>query len=452
MNNKDINIKSMTSKKPWVLILGFALPLMLGNIFQQLYTFTDTMVVGKALGYKALAALGATEWLVFMVFGFIQGLTHGFSIVLSHRFGSKDYLGLRKAFINAVYIIIIFSAVLTISGQIIIFPILKLINAPGEIIELSRVYLQILFLGIPVVMSYNLFAAILRALGNSKTPLHAMIISSVCNVILDIIFVFVLNWGIKGVAFATIIAQILSSLYCFAAIRKIEILRLEEGDTQIDINLCIKQIKLGLPMGALNVVTAAGGLVVQSVVNGFGIIFIAGFTAANKLYGLLEIAASSYGYAIATYTGQNFGAGLISRIRKGLKAANIIGTLTALVMSAIMLLLGKPILSLFVSGDKTTVSSIIQTGYHFLTVLSIFFPLLYILYIMRSCLQGMGKTISPLLSSITQLIMRVLCAVILTSFIGEKGVFYGEIFAWIGADIILVISYYVNINKTPQKP
>jgi Na+-driven multidrug efflux pump len=247
---------------------------------------------------------------------------------------------------------------------------------------------------------------------------------------------------ILGFAVPLMLGNVFQQLYAFTDTMVI--------GNALDIKLCLRQIKLGLPMGTLNIVTSVGGLVVQSVVNGFGVLFIAGFTAANKLYALLEIAASSYGYAISTYTGQNYGAKLVSRIRKGVKSANIIGIITAFIMSSIMIFLGKPILGCFLKGDKNTVIATIKIGYQFLTVLAAFFPLLYVLYIVRSALQGMGSTISPLISSIAQLIMRVSCALILTIYIGHRGVFWGEVFAWIGANIILITSYFRFINKIDE--
>lgn len=204
-------------------------------------------------------------------------------------------------------------------------------------------------------------------------------------------------------------------------------------------------------MGLQNIITAADGVVVQLVINGFGVLFIAGFTAANKLYGLLEIAASSYGYAVASYTGQNMGAGLIQRIRKGLKEASILGVITAYVMSFIMLVFGKKILTCFVTGSASVVEETIAIGYEFLIILAIFFPLLYLLYIIRSCIQGMGNTVLPMISSMVQLVMRVSCALFLTKVIGQKGVFFGEIFAWIGADLLLLITYIYMMKKLRLK-
>ncbi len=429
--------RDMTVGSPGRLMLGFAVPLLIGNVFQQLYTFADTIIVGQALGVKALAAVGAVEWMIFLLFGFIQGLTQGFSVAIAQRFGAADYKGVKRAVISAAYLSAAGAVLFTLAGLALIYPVLRLLHTPDEIIGLSHGYLRILYAGLPVTMAYNLFSAILRALGNSRTPLQAMTAASLCNIVLDILFVLGFGWGMEGAALGTVMAQLLATVLCFVQLHKIKILRFTEGGCRIEMPMLLEQCRLGIPMGLQNMITAAGGMVVQSVINGFGVLFIAGYTAANKLYGLLEIAASSYGYGMSTYTGQNLGAGLYDRIRKGLRAASAIGIVTALLMSTIMLVFGKKILRLFLAGDVADVNAAIGTGYHFLIVLACFFPLLYLLYIARACVQGMGNSVLPMFSSAVQLVMRCGCALTLPLFIGESGVFYGEVLAWIGADIML---------------
>lgn len=443
--------KDMTRGHPGRLIFGFALPLMLGNLFQQLYTFGDTMVVGQALGVEALAALGGTEWMTFMMFGCIQGLVQGFSVVMAQYYGAADYGLLKRSITNAVYLSLAGAVILTISGQAMIAPMLHLIHTPAEITGMSERYLRILYGGIPVTILYNLSAAVLRAIGNSKIPLQAMVIASLCNIVLDIILVFGFHAGIEGAAWATVVSQILASVFCGVHLKNVRLGKFEKADWLLKGEICIAQLKLGIPMGLQNIITAVGGLVVQSVVNTFGVLFLAGYTAAVKIYGLLETAASSYGYAVSTYTGQNYGAGLMDRIRKGLRAANIIGGITALVMSGIMVFFGRFLLSCFITGDPASVMTAIRTGYDFLLILAMFFPLLYWLYIMRACLQGMGNSILPMLSSIGQLVMRIVCAVYLTKPIGESGVFYGEVSAWLLADCMLVCSYLCHMKNKKGK-
>ena len=439
--------KDMTSGSPAGLILRFALPLMLGNVFQQFYTFVDTMVVGQALGVKALAALGAAEWLTFLMFGLVQGLVQGFSLVMARQFGAGDDKGLKKAVAGAVWLSLGAAVLFTALGQLMLRPVLLLLRTPTEIIDLTLIYLRILYASLPVAFAYNLLAALLRALGNSKTPLQAMTLSSFCNIALDLLFVFGFGWGIQGAAAATVLAQILAACFCCVKLRGSGLFSLGNKEYYPDREVIREQLKLGLPMGLQNMITAMGGLIVQSVINGFGVLFIAGYTAANKLYGLLEIAASSYGYAMSTYSGQNMGAARYDRIGKGLRAANLIGAATALLMSAIMVFLGKPVLGCFLTGDSVTVEGAMRIGYHFLLVLAFFFPFLYILYVTRSCIQGMGNSLLPMISSIVQLVMRTGCALLLPALIGESGVFYGEVCAWLGADLLLAFSYFYCMRK-----
>ena len=427
----------MTAGNPAVLLLRFSLPLILGNLFQQLYTFVDTVIVGQKLGVSALAALGAAEWPSFMMFGFIQGLTQGFSIGISRSFGEgKSHLvqqGIFQAFCASAGAAVIAAAV----GQGMLAPLLRLLRTPEELFGMTCLYLGILYIGIPVSFAYNMLAAILRAFGNSQAPLVAVITASFSNIFFDILFVMKWEMGIRGAAYGTLLSQACSVIYCIAALSRIRQARVEPCNRKIRVRMLAEQIKLGVPMGLQNIITAAGGLVVQSVVNGFGILFLAGYTAANKLYGLLETAASSYGYAISTYTAQNAGAGKRERIRSGLLTALVIGAVTAYLVSFIMVVWGKPVLGLFIADSQAEAGAALDIGYQFLCVLAVFFPLLYALYILRSCIQGMGNSMMPMLSSLMQVIMRIVCAVALTKRIGNTGVFWGEIMAWLGADVFL---------------
>lgn len=365
------HIKKMTEGRPTPLILSFAFSLMAGNIFQQLYTVVDTMVVGKGLGVQALAALGASDWLNWMVLGIIQGLTQGFGIMMAQEFGAKRDDMLRKVIGNSACLSVIFMIILVAAGQAVVTPVLHILQTPGDIIGNATLYLRIMFAGIPIVMLYNLLACILRALGDGRTPLNAMIVASLTNIALDILFVMVFHFGIAGAAVATLIAQLVSALFCIYHIRKIEILSFQASDFRLHEGMTGKLLYLGSPMAFQNAIIAVGGMIVQSVVNGFGVIFIAGFTATNKLYGLLEIAATSYGYAMVTYVGQNLGAGKIRRIRQGVRSAVVIGTVTAVVIAVVMLLGGRLILSLFISGTPEEYEMTMGIAYYYLAVMSI---------------------------------------------------------------------------------
>lgn len=440
--------KTMTEGKPAFLILTFALPLMIGNVFQQLYTVVDTMVVGKALGVPALAAIGAADWMNWLMLGVIQGITQGFGILMAQAFGAGKYKELRQTVGCAATLSLLSSVLLLCAGQCIAHPVLSLLQTPPEIVDNALLYLRIMYLGVPIVMSYNLFATILRSLGDGRTPLLAMITAAVVNILLDLLFVLVFGFGIGGAAAATLIAQLFSSLFCLYRIRKIEILSLCPADFCLQGHLPAKLLMLGFPMAFQNAVISVGGMIVQFVVNGFGVIFIAGFTATNKLYGVLEVAATSYGYSMITYTGQNLGAGKTARIRKGMRAALMISLVTSALIAAVMLLFGKAILSGFISGTPEEFELTLQVAYRYLAVMSTFLPILYILHVTRSTIQGMGNTVLPMVSGIAEFIMRAASAVLLPIAVGESGIFYAEIMAWAGADLILVISYFVVIKKT----
>lgn len=440
------NIKSMTEGKPLKLIFSFALPLMIGNVFQQLYTVVDTMVVGQVLGVNALAALGASDWLNWMMLGIIQGFAQGFSILMAQEFGAGNIRRLKKVVGNAIILAVVSAVILLVSGELMVLPVLRLLQTPAAIIDQSLLYLRIMFAGIPVVMAYNLFASVLRALGDGKTPLHAMIVAAMINIALDLVFVMLFGWGIAGAAAATVIAQFSSGVYCYAHIRRIEILDLCREDYAFEKDLDKKLILLGLPMAFQNAIISVGGMIVQSVVNGFGVIFIAGFTATNKLYGVLEVAATSYGYAMITYVGQNLGAGYWDRIKKGMQAAVGIALVTSAVIAACMLVFGHQILGCFISGGPEEVEKTMDIAYHYLAIMSIFLPILYILHVVRSALQGMGDTVLPMVSGVAEFVMRTGTAVFLPLLIGEEGIFYAEILAWAGADVILVISYFKKVH------
>ena len=442
------HIKNMTQGKPVSLIFSFALPLMIGNVFQQLYTVVDTMVVGKALGVGALAALGAADWLNWMMLGIIQGFTQGFGILMAQEFGAGRHDNLRKSIGTSTVLAFLSSIVLLALGQLAARPVLHLLQTPSEILPDTLLYLRIMYLGIPVVMAYNLLASILRSLGDGKTPLNAMIVAAVTNIALDLLFVLGFGLGIAGAAAATLIAQLVSSLFCLYHIRKIEILNLQPSDFSLrDKNLSLRLLTLGFPMAFQNAIISIGGMIVQSVVNGFGVIFIAGFTATNKLYGVLEVAATSYGYSMVTYTGQNLGAGQTDRIRRGVRSALLIALATSLVIALLMIFGGKMILGCFISGTPEEFEQTLAIAYYYLAIMSLCLPILYTLHITRSAIQGMGNTILPLVSGIAEFLMRALTAIFLPMVIGENGIFYAEIMAWTGATVILVISYFAVIRR-----
>ena len=447
----ETRVKDMTQGRPLPLILTFALPLMMGNIFQQLYTVVDTMVVGKGLGVDALAALGATDWLYWMVLGMIQGITQGFGILMAREFGAKHFEQLRSVVGSSIVLSALCAVVLLAGFQYFARPILLLMQTPAEILEMALQYLRIMLLGIPIVMVYNLLSCILRSLGDGKTPLYAMILAAICNVILDLVFVLVLHWGVRGAAAASLIAQCISSIFCYCKLRRIEFLRLNRSHFRLKPTTAFHLLGLGFPMAAQNGIIAIGGMIITTVVNGYSVPFIGGFTTSNKLYGVLEIAATSYGYAVITFAGQNLGAGQIHRIRQGTKCAVWVALATSAVIGTVMIVFGRGIVAGFLSGTPSEVEAATRVAYTYLAIMSGCLPILYILHVTRSAIQGMGNTVLPMVSGIAEFIMRTGGVLLLPALMGENGIFVAEVSAWAGADLILIPSYFLVLKGLMRK-
>lgn len=434
--------RDMTTGNPTKLILSFCLPIVIGNLFQQLYSLVDTLVIGQIEGVTALAAVAAAGWLDWTVLGLAMGLAQGFSIQIAQRFGGKDDAGVRLAAAQSIYLSIGIVIVLTVLSQIFLRPLLVLMKTPDNTIELTLDYLRIIFWGITLVMAFNLMSGFLRALGNSKTPLYAMTPAAVCNIVLDILFVAVFHWGVKGVAIATVISQGVSCAISFISLSRMPIMRLKREDFQLDLPVMRQLMTLGLPIAFQNFIISVGGLVLQTVVNGFGFIFMAGFNAAMRLTGLMELAGTSLGSAMGTFAGQNLGAGKLDRIRLGLRKASQIAVGMAAVIAGCVLLWGKNLLALFINDEPAIVEQVLAVGYRYLAVMSVGLIMLFLLFVYRSTLQGLGDTMAPLISGIVELVMRIACVLILPALIGEWGVYIAEIAAWVGAAILLIWSYY----------
>ncbi|MDD7740087.1 MAG: MATE family efflux transporter [Fusicatenibacter sp.] len=442
----NATIKDMTRGNPAKLLFFFAVPLMVGNLFQQMYSMVDTIIVGQGVGVGALASLGAADWLNWLFIGLATGLTQGFSILMAQNYGAGDLKRLKKTVGVSVTLTVIASVIFVLMAEGLITVCLNWMNTPEDIYGGAVLYLRIMFAGLPIILFYNLAASVLRALGDSKSPLYAMILAALINIGLDLLFVLVLQWGIAGAAAATVIAQMFSLFYCLNVMKRIEILRLDREDFYPEKHMTAHLLKLGMPVMFQNIVISVGGMVVQSVINKFGFLFVAGFTATNKLYGLLEMAAISFGSAMTTYTGQNLGAGKLKRIQNGMKSAVVMAFGTSVAVSILMLVLGRPILSLFVSGDASQTEQVLDIAYHYLKVMSYFLVILYALHIYRCALQGLGDTVTPMVSGIAEFTMRVTAALLLPKLIGQNGIFYAEIMAWTGAAVILVSAYYIEMH------
>ena len=443
--------KNMTVGNPFRLLFLFSLPLMAGNVFQELYTIADTAIVGRIMGVDALAALGAVSWNVWFFMGIIQGMTQGFSILIAQKFGAGKLDEMREAAGNALVLSSISGIFLLVIAELSVRPFLSLIRIPSEIQGIGSLYIRVLFCGLPAVVAYNIFAAILRALGDSKNPLYAMILAACTNIALDFLFILFFHWGVAGAAAATVFSQLLAAVFCFIKIRNIPSLCFGKTDFIPQISIIRYMEYLAMPMAFQNLVIAVGGIIVQAVVNRYGVSFIAGYTTTTKMYGLLESAAISYGFAMVTYSGQNMGAGNHKRISQGLRASLLISFLTSSIITITMFVFGRQLLSLFMDPASQDGLAALQTGYLFLRIMAAFLPVLYILHVVRSCIQGMGNTVIPMLSGISEFFMRTGTAFLLPAFIGELGILFAEVIAWSGADFILIPGYFMVKHKNEKR-
>lgn len=441
MKNIDMTEGNISRK-----IVQFAIPLILGNILQQMYVFFDTMFVGRYIGTSGLAALGAVEWIVFIIISGAQGFTQGFSIEIAQGTGKKDNQIINKSICNSLILCLSLSIFITIIGLLCGKKLLIGLNTPDEIIELSWIYLKLIICGLIITMFYNMLAGILRSIGNSVVPLKALIISSFANIAMDYIFIYILHLGVVGAALGTLLAQLLALIYC--GIHTIKVCKgyFAKSDWLVDFREIFILLKLGIPLCFQNIVIGIGGVAVQAVINSYGTIFISAYTAANKLYGLLEIAASGLGGAVSTFVGQNKGANNYLRVKNGFRISILFAVILGSVMSCIMFLGGESILRLFLGTDDANMSAI-KIGKEFLNVLAMFFSLLYILYVLYAVIQGLGKTVISLISSFAQLFMRIFCAYFLTARFGYYAFFYGEILAWVGSNSILYIAYILKMRR-----
>lgn len=438
----------MTQGRPLKLLFWFALPLMFGNIFQQLYTVVDTAIVGQGVGMDALAALGTVDWFHWMMLGIVQGYTQGFSVRISQRYGKGDMDGLRRIIGQSVRIAVVAALVCTVAGEAGLPLFLKLLRVPEELVGMAAVYTRILLGGFSAVVFYNFCSSVLRAIGDSKTPLIAMIVASITNIVLDCVAVFVLGWGIAGAAGATVFSQCVAGTVCAVKIWMTPELHFGKAQLKNDFAITKDLIKIGTPVAAKNVIIALGGMTIQSIVNGFDMSFIAGYTASNKLYGLLEIAAISYGYAVTTYVGQNYGARKPDRIKSGMKSAVSLSLITSVIIAAIMILFGRQITMLFISSEiPEQVIAAGNAAYLYLVIMSISLPVLYLLYVYQAALQGMGNTMVTMVSGVIELALRVGLAVIVGVTGIANGIFVAEVSAWYGAAMFLIVVYYRSIRR-----
>ena len=438
--------RDMTSGSPTKHLIFFTLPIIAGSLFQQMYSLVDSFVVGQ-VSVDALTAVASSGWLDWLVLSIAFGLSQGFAIQVAQSFGAGNILELRRAVGQSLLISIATVATLELLAQVFLWPILVLLDMPQQTIHITESYLRIIFAGMPLVMGFNLLSGLLRSVGTSATPLIAMIAASLMNMVLDLLFVLGLDMGVQGAALATICGQILSCAICLVAIIRLPVMHISRSDLRFDGKMCARLLKLGVPIAFQNLIIAVGGLVLQRVVNGFRYAFVAGFNAASRLVGLMELAGASLGSAVGTFAGQNLGAGRIDRVKLGQRRAAQLSVLLGGLIGGLTILFGKPILSLFVTdSDPLKVAQTLEVAYQYLIVMSVGLMMLYLLFTYRTTLQGIGDTFIPMISGFVELVMRILCAVTLPLLLGEWGVYISEIAAWIGAAVLLMWGYYRRIS------
>lgn len=440
--------KDMTSGSPMKLILGFSVPLLFGFLFQQFYNLVDTLIVGRFLGVDALAAVGSTGSVNFLILGFCMGVCNGFAIPLAHKFGAGDYRGMRAFMMNAVYLSAAFAVIMTVLTVIFCMPLLKLMRTPENIIDSAYSYIVVIFLGIPVTYLYNMISGIIRSMGDSKTPVVFLVISSFLNIALDIIFIRIFEMGVAGAAWATVISQLVSGVGCVIySLKKFEILHTSREERKINLSYMATLCGMGVPMGLQYSITAIGSVILQSSVNTLGSNAVAAMTAASRISMFFCCPFDALGSTMATYGGQNVGAKKLDRLSTGLKSCCILGTVYAIFAFIVLFFSGKTLASFFVEG---AVAEVIDNAHLSLIITSAFYILLAFVNIVRFLIQGMGFSKFAILAGVCEMAARAFVGFALVPIWGFKAACFASPVAWVLADAFLFPAYFYVLKKTKQ--
>jgi len=431
----------MTVGSPTKHIIFFALPLILANLGQQFYQIVDAVIVGRGVGVHALAAVGATDWSYWLILWTMSGLTQGFSTFVSQYFGDKNYNDMNKTIAMSVILCAVIGGILTAAGIFLARPLLTVLNTPNDIINDAALYLITMLSGTLIIMAYNLVSAILRAFGDGKTPLVAMIIAASLNIGLDCLFVFVFKWGIFGAALASVLSQLISFIYCLTILIKIDCINLSRDMWSIDMCMIKRMLLFGLPVSLQYVIIALGGIILQSAINLQGSIFIAGYTATNKVYSLLESSAISFGLASCTFIAQNYGARLYGRVKNGVMTSLKIMSAIAIVITVSTLLMRKYIIQLFLDLNEAGGAEALDIAVRYLTIMSPFLIILYLIHVFRNALQAIGIARWSMVSGIVEFITRAGMSTIVINWIGSDALFISEPVAWFGATLSVMLPY-----------
>lgn len=449
MKKSSSPAKDLTVGSPMKLILGFAFPMFLGLLFQQFYSLVDTMIVGKYLGVDPFAGVGSTGSLNFIVIGFCMGLCSGFSVPISQSFGAKDFPLLRKMVTNSVWLCTFFSVVITTLMLLFCRPVLTWMNTPENIFEYAYIYIFIIFAGIPCTILYNMTAAILRALGDSKSPIIFLAISSAINIGLDLLLIIVFKMSVDGAALATVISQGVSGVISVIYIKKkFDILSMEKGDWKLEGRLAGKLTGVGIPMGLQYSITGIGSVILQTAVNGLGSIYVASMTAGSKINIFLACPFDALGQTMAPYAGQNIGARKLDRVGKGLRAACIVGFIVSGLMVIVVKLFGGQLTMLFLD-EKDPV--IMQNSTQFLIIVSAFYCLLTLVNTVRFTIQGMGFSSLAIIAGVMEMIARGIAGMLLVPAFGYIGACYSSPLAWLLADAFLIPAFFLCKRKVARQ-
>ena len=438
-------MKDLTTGSPMRLILGFAVPMLLGLLFQQFYNMVDTIVVGKFLGVSALASVGSTGSINFMINGFYIGVCSDFAIPIAQRFGAGDYHGLRKFTANAGWLSAAFAVVMTAVVGVLCMDILRWMQTPEDIIQGAYDYIFIIFLGIPVTYLYNMLSGIIRSLGDSRTPVYFLLLSSVMNIFLDVFTILVMGMGVDGPAYATVVSQGISGLLCLVyMIKHYPVLKMTEEEKKPDPNMMKILCSMGIPMGLQYSITAIGSVVLQAAVNSLGSMAVAAVSAGNKVSMFFCCPFDALGGTIATFAGQNVGAGKLDRVREGVKMASIIGIVYSVIAFAVLALGGKYIALLFLDAGET---EIIDQVSIFLIGNSMFYIPLVFVNVVRFAIQGMGFSTFAILAGVCEMAARTFVGFFLVPIFGYLPICIASPLAWICADLFLIPALYHCLKK-----
>ena len=430
---------SLTTGRPWRVILAFSIPLLIGNVVQQLYQVVDTIVVGRELGVNSLAAVGATGSLLFLLLGFAWGMTSGFAIPTAQAFGAKDDAGVRRSVATGTLLAAAASILITVGGPLLAGPVLMLLQTPPELLPEATLFTQVSFLGGGATMFFNYLSAIIRAIGDSKTPLIFLTIACALNVVLVVVLVGPVGWGVAGAALATVVSQAVSVLLCLVFVRRrMPVLHVRREDWKITRNDIADHLRLGLPMGFQASIIAIGTLVVQVALNMLGAEAVAAYTTASRVDSLATALLASLGLAVSMYVAQNFGGRRPDRIRAGVKQAIWMTIIASAVLGAVLIAFGTNLVRLFVGEGS---DEVVELAHLMLIINGSTYALLGVLFVLRGALQGLGQAMIPTITGTVELFMRVGAAVALGAVLGFGGVALSNPLAWVGAVVILIPAY-----------